>query len=358
MTDERSENVSNPAVRLEIRLLGAPTVHLDGAPVGFRSRKVFALLIFLVVEGGVHRRERLVELLWPDSDGAKGAATLRSTLSRLREALGEASDVLQAGRGDVSVVLGDRDVVDVYRLGAMAEGAVMLADGADDIPTGNFLDGFGVSGSSDFDDWVARWSTVCQGQQAELYDRRSARALEHGRLAAAEALATGWQAIAPFDDGPVARLVETDARRGAREVALERFSRHCELLATELDAQPGASLRALVDRVREGDLSHSSPAEALRGHLDEGRAALDGEDARGAVVALDQAVVLLDTVGPAAAAELTLPVFEARARALEQCQRFEAARDDYQQLIDRAAAHHDLSWRLRGLVGLAALHAT
>lgn len=45
-------------------------------------------------------------------------------------------------------------------------------------------------------------------------------------------------------------------------------------------------------------------------------------------------------------------------RASELCGRFEAARDDYRRLVDRSEDHHELTWRLRGLVGLAALHAT
>ncbi len=76
------------------------------------------------------------------------------------------------------------------------------------------------------------------------------------------------------------------------------------------------------------------------------------------MVALDQAVMLLGTVSPADAAELTLPVLETRARASELCGRFEAAGDDYRRLVDRSEDHHQLTWRLRGLVGLAALHAT
>ena len=359
MTTERSKNVATrDHYRLELRLLGAPTVWLHGELVRFRSRKVLALLAFLAVEGGVHRRESLVELLWPDSDGTKGATTLRSTLSRLRESLGGAADVLVSDSAGVRIALSDVDAVDVHRLGALAEAADTSLTEADDVPTGRFLEGFGVDGSAELDDWVSRWSATCHGQQTTLYERMSTRALEHGRLAVAGDIAAQWHSLAPFDDGPVACLVEVDARRGNRVSALDRYARHREVLAEELEARPGSSLRALVDRVRDGDLAHSSPGEALRHHLDEGSAALERDEARAALAALDQAVLLLDAVGPADTAELTLPVLETRARALELCQRFEAARDDYQGLVDRADEHHELTWRLHGLVGLAVLHAT
>ena len=354
----RSENVSRSGdVRLEIRLLGAPAVWLRGEPVRFRSRKVLALLVFLVVEGGFHRRERLVELLWPESQAGKGATTLRSTLSRLREALGEAAEILHADRVGVGVTLAGSDTVDVHDLVAMAEAVDTPLRGIR-VVGGRFLDGLGVDASSDFDDWVERWTAICQGHQTALFERLSTRALEHGRLAEAEGLASEWQTIAPFDDGPIRRLIEVDARRGARASALERYERYRATLAAEFDVRPGAELESLIERVRDGDLAQPSPLDALRDHLDRGRTALDRQDPRDAVVALDQASLLLDTLGPGDAAGFTVAVLETRARALEQCQRFDAARDDYQRLIDRADDHHDLTWRLAGLVGLAALHAT
>ena len=357
MSEGRSKNVSRPTeVRLELRFLGAPQVLLYGEPIRFRSRKVLALLAFLAVEGGVHRREFLVDMLWPDSAGSKGSATLRSTLSRLRESLGETAEVIEADSFGVRIVLDNRDRIDVHELLQVAGAAELLLH--DDLPEGRFLEGFSVDGSAEFDDWVTRWSAICQGQSIALYDRLSEQALRHGRLDAAESLASRWQELAPFDDGPMARLVEVDGRRGARASALERFDRYCETLTEELGARPGLPLRTLVDRVRDGDLANESSAEAIRRHLDAGRAALSRDDVQEAVIALDQASLLLDSIGPADATELTLPVLETRARALELCGRFEAAHDDYRRLVDRSIDHRDLAGQLRGLVGLAVLYAT
>src|SRR4051794_28997414 len=75
--------------QLSIALLGTPVVRHAGKPVGFRTRKALALLIYLALERGVHRRDRLTALLWPESDESQGRATLRSTLAYLRAALGE-----------------------------------------------------------------------------------------------------------------------------------------------------------------------------------------------------------------------------------------------------------------------------
>ena len=62
---------------LTIRLLGIPEIRLGEQPLTFRTRKVLALLVYLVAERGMHSRESLMALLWPESPSNSAAATLR-----------------------------------------------------------------------------------------------------------------------------------------------------------------------------------------------------------------------------------------------------------------------------------------
>jgi DNA-binding SARP family transcriptional activator len=48
---------------LTMRLLGSPEVTVGGGPLSFRSRKALALLIYLIIERGMHSREALMALL-------------------------------------------------------------------------------------------------------------------------------------------------------------------------------------------------------------------------------------------------------------------------------------------------------
>ena len=86
---------------LAIRLLGIPEIRLGEQPLTFRTRKVLALLVYLVAERGMHSRESLMALLWPESSQSSAAATLRTTLSRLRKALGPVGDILITEGGNV-----------------------------------------------------------------------------------------------------------------------------------------------------------------------------------------------------------------------------------------------------------------
>ena len=86
---------------LQLRLLGPPVMERDGAPLKTDTRKATALLAYLAVTGGEHRRESLVALLWPDYEADRGRAALRRTLSTLRGALD--GRWLEAGRSTVSL---------------------------------------------------------------------------------------------------------------------------------------------------------------------------------------------------------------------------------------------------------------
>src|SRR5438876_7303900 len=77
--------------RLILRLLGTPEVSHMGKSLTFQTRKVLALLAYLVVEQGVHSRDKITALLWPESDEERGKASLRRALSYLRESLHEPS---------------------------------------------------------------------------------------------------------------------------------------------------------------------------------------------------------------------------------------------------------------------------
>ncbi|WP_189011211.1 AfsR/SARP family transcriptional regulator [Deinococcus malanensis] len=75
---------------LELRVLGPPEIRVDGAVQRVRTRKALGLLVYLAVEPDLHVRETLATLFWPDSSPDVARASLRNSLTYLRESLGEA----------------------------------------------------------------------------------------------------------------------------------------------------------------------------------------------------------------------------------------------------------------------------
>ena len=72
---------------LSLLTLGVPEVRHAGQMLKFRTRKALALLMYLAVEGGVHSREKLTALFWPESDEVQGRTILRTTLVYVRNTL-------------------------------------------------------------------------------------------------------------------------------------------------------------------------------------------------------------------------------------------------------------------------------
>lgn len=62
--------------QLRLDLLGSPQANIDGEPVAFARRKAQALLIYLAVQGGTHRRDTLATLFWPELDQTRARAGL------------------------------------------------------------------------------------------------------------------------------------------------------------------------------------------------------------------------------------------------------------------------------------------
>ena len=142
---------------LTIRLLGTPEIRLGEKPLSFRTRKVLALLIYLAVERGMHSRESLMALLWPESPANSAAVTLRTTLSRLRKALQLAGDVLVTKAGKVgfdSNCIIDLDL-DWLNTAAREDTSPDKLRSILTVDRGEFLEGFSLPDAPAFDNWVS-----------------------------------------------------------------------------------------------------------------------------------------------------------------------------------------------------------
>lgn len=120
------------------------------------SCKTRALLAFLALEPGPHRRERLCTLFWDSTDDPRGA--LRWSLSKLRTLVEDTAHArLQATREQVTLVLepGSVDVLRSRALLAVDADAIDIDDcrrevGGED---GECLQGLDLSDCADYQAW-------------------------------------------------------------------------------------------------------------------------------------------------------------------------------------------------------------
>jgi DNA-binding SARP family transcriptional activator len=157
-------------------LLGAPMIQRDRVPIKVDTRKATAMLAFLAVTARGHARDSLAGLLWPEYDGLHARAALRRTLSALTKALD--GEWIEADRARVG--LGREDLwldVELFRAAAAGCGrhsapgyapcpsCTGLWERAASLYRGDFMAGFSLRDSPEFDDWQ---SFQAEGLRREL----------------------------------------------------------------------------------------------------------------------------------------------------------------------------------------------
>ncbi len=226
--------------RLNFDIITGRTDSLEGAVVR-TAEGTAALLALLASEGGSVRRERAIDLLWPDLDPAAGSNALKASLHRLRRQLGDPGAVtLRAGE----LYLG-------ANLHANFADILDLADCGDPARDGAAMAATLVAISEESWSW-APW---------EWFEERARRIRDAARamgtkLIAAQSAAKDWNAvmttahamvkIEPFDEFPHEALARAYLATGNAPLAAEEVRGYERLLKDELGVELSATMRALL----------------------------------------------------------------------------------------------------------------
>src|SRR5690606_24708670 len=87
--------------QLRLYVFGPPRLERDGQPIDLGLRKALALCVYLTISRQPQSRDALATLFWPDQDQREARGSLRRTLHRLSQAIGEG--VLLAGSDSVTI---------------------------------------------------------------------------------------------------------------------------------------------------------------------------------------------------------------------------------------------------------------
>ncbi len=259
------------ALRLRLSLLGPPLAELDGAPIAVDTRKAIALLAYLAVTGRPQSRDSLANLLWPDYDTEHARAALRRTLSTLRSAL--AGGWVEAERDTVSLGrVGVWADVDEFRrllvecrdhghpeseicpacLRALGEAARLYR--------GDFLAGFGLRDSFNFDDWQLFEADGFRRELASALDRLAEGHAARGEYAQAIEHARRRLTLDALHEPAHRLLMQLYAWSGERAAALRQYRDCVRVLDQELGVPPLEETTALYQAVKEGSARAPAPA--------------------------------------------------------------------------------------------------
>ena len=248
---------------LALFLLGSPRIERDGVLINFDTRKAIALIAYLAVTRQRHSRDALANLLWPEYDQVHARATLRRTLSALNKSL--EGDWLRVDREMIGLNPHSSLWLDVENFqNLLAECRTHGHSPAEICPAclhplteavklyrDDFLAGFSLRDSPNFDDW--------QFFQADSQRRTQATALEHlvqcysalGDFDSAIPYARRWLALDRLHEPAHRQLMQLYTWVGQRAAALHQYRECVQVLEQELGVAPLEATTQLYQAIKE-----------------------------------------------------------------------------------------------------------
>jgi predicted ATPase/DNA-binding SARP family transcriptional activator len=259
---------------ISIHLLGAPVIEQEGVPISVDTRKAIALLAYLVITEEQHTRDTLATLLWPDNDQTRARAALRRTLSTLNKALDRKS--LNITRETVGIKH-DTDLwVDVWefhnRLQKTQNHAHPIEEGcprclnllaeAVDLYRDDFLAGFTLRDSPNFDDWQFFETEALRRDLANALERLSLTYASQGDFIDSLASAQRWLSLDKLHEPAHRTLMKIYTWTGRRNAAIRQYRQCVRILDDELGVSPLEETTDLYQAILENRL----PSPTQRGH--------------------------------------------------------------------------------------------
>ena len=249
--------------RLRIETFGHFAVRYGGRDVVLNGRKARALLGYLALaESGQETRERLVGLLWSETEEAKARASLRQTLYEIREAFQAVGfDKFDA---DKHVTRIDRDALEVDLWDVMGgakrgEPHAILLDR--DRATEGLLNEL-ESVDPAFRSWLlAKRQSLHDRLVAHLEDALRGQT-DAAAIRSEEQVARALMKLDPTHEEAARALIRARVAAGDIGDALGIYKALWKLLEDEYDVEPSKETQELIAAVKLGQPDASQPAAA------------------------------------------------------------------------------------------------
>jgi DNA-binding SARP family transcriptional activator len=234
--------------QLKILLLGTPRVFIDDASILIKRRKAVALLAYLAVTGAQCGRESLATMLSPDKSEDRARGELRRALAALKEA--GLDPWLKTNREFVH--LHDDIWLDVAQFQQMVDksnGDVLSA--AIDLYQGDFMAGFTLRNSAEFDNWQALQTQILQQKLLNALEATVEASIESGEYESAIRAVQHWVAADEFNEYAQQQAMIAYAASGQRAAALSQYEAYADLLNREIAASPLPETNAIYENIKQ-----------------------------------------------------------------------------------------------------------
>ncbi len=226
-----------------------------GAEAGARPRRLAVLAILAAAGPKGVTRERLLSILWPDSEPDRARHALSQTLYNLRRDVGAEVVIATAQELRLDGALITSDLADC-RAAIRAGNWALVAE----LYEGRFLEGFYLADADEFERWVEEERGAIAGE--------AARAIEAGARAADRGAAVGlWRRLTvvdPLSGRFAAGYIQALVATGERADALAHAKAYEAILQRELGAEPDPAVARLVEQLREPGEGSAGTASVAR----------------------------------------------------------------------------------------------
>jgi len=264
--------------QLNIFALGPLRIELDGKPIKTSRHKALALLVYLAIHLEKHTRRELSAFLWPDYEQEKAYAYLRRTVWELHNLLGEGwldADHEEIGFSPNASILLDTAEFQAHLkafhrhdhpASAVCQECIAHLNTAALLYRGDFLAGFGLRDSANFDDWQFFEGEALRRAYGETLQKLSNLLLEAESYLEAIQFAQRWLALDSLNEEAHRLLMRAYARNGQRHAALRQYQECLRILQSELGVAPEPTTTALYESIisgglDQGDKTPSKPLE-------------------------------------------------------------------------------------------------
>jgi len=256
---------------LSLLLLGPPRIELDGAEVVVDTRKAVALLAYLALTGQQERRDTIAALLWPDYSQVNARASLRRTLSALNKALHGGHliierETLELSTKDLLVDVrlfksyNDECPLHGHSASEVCRGCVSPLIAAADLYRGDFLAGFTLRDSPDFDDWQIYQAESLRRDLASILEKLARCYAGLSSFDKAIEYARRWLSLDRLHEPAHRYLMLLYAWSGRRAAALQQYRECIQALQRDLGVAPLEATTQLYNRIKE-NMVPAPPAE-------------------------------------------------------------------------------------------------
>ena len=237
-------------MRYLVQLLGPPILGSPHDEPGIHNlprlrEKTVALAAYLCTEATAVRRDTAATLLWPASSQKHARANLRTSLVELRRVIGH--DAVEATQELISIP-NARSITDLHGFRDLAAGESRAGWWqAIRLYRADFLSGFSVRGSAEFDTWMLLHAESLREEYYELLRRTSEAEEQEGNLDPATVAAELLISADPLDEASHQRLMRLLLMQRKWTSALRRFEECRHILREQLNTEPGDATYALKD---------------------------------------------------------------------------------------------------------------